>query len=56
MSTGQLSCQRGKTTLIDFDSAPRRASASELEKEFRSLQSELRDTSARGAKVVDSEP
>lgn len=44
----------GKATLVDFDNASRPASQDELEAELHELQDQLRDTSGRGGKVVES--
>lgn len=45
-----------KATLIDFDSAERGVSASELQDEARNLQDQLKDTLGRGGRVVVSGP
>lgn len=46
----------GKATLVDFDNALREANADELEAELHGLQDQLRDTSGRGGRVVESGP
>ncbi|KAL6908787.1 alpha-galactosidase A precursor [Trichoderma evansii] len=46
----------GKATLIDFDSASRAVSASELEREILDLPDQLRDTSERGGRIIESGP
>ncbi|KAH8602288.1 hypothetical protein B0O99DRAFT_606179 [Bisporella sp. PMI_857] len=44
----------GKATLIDFDSASRTAGVDELEAELSDLLNQLRDTSGRGGRIVES--
>ncbi|OTB03204.1 hypothetical protein M426DRAFT_12791 [Hypoxylon sp. CI-4A] len=46
----------GKSTLIDFDNVSTAVSAGELEGELHNLEDELRDTSGRGGRVVESGP
>lgn len=46
----------GKATLIDFDNASRPASNDELEVESHELPDQLRDTSGRGGRIVESGP
>lgn len=45
----------GKATLIDFENSTRRNEAKALEEEFRTLQEELRDTSGKGGRIVESD-
>ncbi|KAI3337713.1 alpha-galactosidase A precursor [Ustulina deusta] len=48
--------QDGKVTLIDFDCASQTIDPDELERELGDLQCQLRDTSGRGGRVVESGP
>lgn len=45
----------GKATLIDFDNSTRYNDTKTLDQEFRALQEELRDTSGRGGRMVESD-
>lgn len=46
----------GKAILIDFDNASRGASGDDLDDELHDLQNQLRDTSGRGGRIVESAP